>query len=459
MRTLATPLLFLCLAGCADKAPTTDSGPGATGGDGRDGASGDGADGTTDGDDGTMQEEANAWIEGTVRVQLFTEDSGGDVDFISWPSSYDGFPFGRVWVGARNANLNSNDLSDSGTTTVDAPTSAGDTYTMGVRVNGPTQMLVYGALDYWDNDIIHTTDPFGNHPQQVTVNPGETLSGVDFTILAPYTDLEGRSAADAAAEDQLDERSHCDDVTITGPFEVVQAGYPGGNGMAMLRTREGDGPFDWGEAVLTETEDGTGAAGTYSISTCADLGYVRLVGRWDNNRNQLYDPHDQYGAFSVQSGVDGNPIAIASVDLSGYRVEAPVESDDPINVVPFVQLSGTLSMPEGFDALPTGASVMVAATKYRLQGDIAVDDFDDNTYGFEVFEWPDITGTSSLNWSMVVPTDTLIYLWAYADENANGVVNESGEAVASGGEDDNGRMVTSADSTEPLNLILNYAGE
>lgn len=457
MRTMILTALALALAGCSDKAGSGDSGPGGGGSSGGGGGGGN-TDGTGDGGGGTAEQEANAWIEGSVRVQLFTEDSGGDVQFVSWPSEYDGFPFGRVWVGARPSDLNA-DLTQSGTTMVTSPSPDGDTYSMGVRISGETQMLVYGALDYWDNDIIHTTDPFGNHPQQITVRPGETLSGVDFTILAPYTDLGGRTAKEAAAADQLDERTYCDDVTITGQFEVVRDDFQGGNGMAMLRARDGEGPFDWGEAELVANDDGTGAAGGYSISTCADLGYVRLVGRWDNNQNQMYDPHDTYGAFSVQSGVDGNPVAIANVNLTDYRVEAPVETNDPVNVVPFVQLSGTLSMPEGFDTLPTGASVMVAATKYRLQGGIEVDDLDDNTYGYELFEWPDITGESSVSWSMVVPTDTLIYLWAYADEDANGTVNESGEAVASGGEDDNGRMETSSESTETLDLVLNYAAD
>ena len=121
--------------------------------------------------------------------------------------------------------------------------------------------------------------------------------------------------------------------------------------------------------------------------------------------------------------------------------------------MPFVQLSGSVGMLDGFDALPSGSTVIVTATKYRRNGSLELESFVEDSYGYQVFEWPDLTVRSSVNWSFVVPADTLVYLWAYADHDGNGLVNEVGEAVAAGGGDPNGRLQT-GESNSSHNLTL-----
>ena len=440
--------LGACSSGGGGDAAGDDGGPG-----GGSGGGGDGADGASDGADGTT-DETNTVITGTVRVQLYETDARGDISFIGWPSSYaDAFPFGPIFIAPVRADLPSTGLY-VGSGFVASPSPEGDPYTINMALDGPEDVIVYGALDYWDNRIIHTTDPTGNHPQQITIRPGDRVEGVDFTILAPYRDFNGRTAAQVGVEDQADERSYCTDLTLSGEFDLTAEFFEelGGNGMAMVYEREGPGPIDWAEATLTATPDG--ATGTYSVQTCADQGYVRLVGRWDHNQNGIYDPTDVYGAYAATPGVESNPVAIGTSSLSGYRIEAPLDEEiDGLNVVPFVRITGTIGMVDGFDSLPVGSQVVVAATKYRMEGSIEIDDFDDDAYAYEVFEWPDLTGQAQVGWSLVVPANTVIYLWGFADENGDGVVNQEGEAVVSGGDDDNGRL--NSDSVEgSRNLTL-----
>ena len=440
-------LAALCLAATIGACSSGGGGGDQAGEDGGSGSASDGADGAdgaSDGADGTG-EESNASITGTVRVQLYETDERGDISFIGWPSSYaDAFPFGPIFIAPVRADLPSTGLY-VGSGFVANPSPEGDTYTVNMNIDSTENVIIYGALDYWDNRIIHTTDPTGNHPQEITIRPGDRVEGVDFTILAPYRDFDGRTAAEVAVEDQADERSYCSDLTLSGEFDLTAEFFNelGGNGMAMIYEREGPGPIDWAEETLTATPGG--ATGTYTVQTCADQGYVRLVGRWDHNQNGIYDPTDVYGAYASTPGVESNPVAIGSSSLADYRIEAPLEEDiDGLDVVPFVRIAGTIGMVDGFDSLPAGSQVVVAATKYRMEGSIEIDDFDDGAYAYEVFEWPDLTGQAQVSWSLVVPANTVIYLWGFADENGDGVVNQEGEAVVSGGDDDNGRLNSSS---------------
>ena len=74
-------------------------------------------------------------------------------------------------------------------------------------------------------------------------------------------------------------------------------------------------------------------------------------------------------------------------------------------------------------------------------------------YDYDEFEWADLTGETIKDWRLAVPSNTIVYLWAYVDEDIDGIVNESGEAVASGGSDDAGSLaVTTINSDHTLEL-------
>jgi hypothetical protein len=63
------------------------------------------------------------------------------------------------------------------------------------------------------------------------------------------------------------------------------------------------------------------------------------------------------------------------------------------------------------------------------------------------FDWADLIGQSSLTYDMVVPANTVVVLWSYADEDVDGYVNETGDAVASGSSDSNDREIV---GTNPI---------
>jgi hypothetical protein len=123
-----------------------------------------------------------------------------------------------------------------------------------------------------------------------------------------------------------------------------------------------------------------------------------------------------------------------------------------------VSLSGAVNVDGGvFDDLPAGTTVYVAALKYRPTGGFDITT-SDSVYDMDEFAWPDLTGESSKDFSLTVPAGTTAYLWAYADIDVDGNVNESGEHVASGGSDDNGRVDTGTASVGSINLSLAVAG-
>ena len=98
----------------------------------------------------------------------------------------------------------------------------------------------------------------------------------------------------------------------------------------------------------------------------------------------------------------------------------------------------------------------MAALKYRPSTGVSVTSIEADAYDYETFEWADLTGNTSVAYDLVVPANTAVYLWAYADEDADGNVNESGEAVASGGTDDNGRQAVTTVSINQ-DFQLGYA--
>ena len=118
-----------------------------------------------------------------------------------------------------------------------------------------------------------------------------------------------------------------------------------------------------------------------------------------------------------------------------------------------------MSVEEGsFDDLESGTTVYVAALKYRPSNDIGTSSLGSLAYDHDVFEWPDLAGESTVDFRLGVPADTVVYLWAFADEDMDGVINESGERVSSGGSDGEGTYVTgSSDSQQHLPLA--YAEE
>ncbi|MEC8422979.1 MAG: hypothetical protein VX000_04330, partial [Myxococcota bacterium] len=223
--------------------------------------------------------------------------------------------------------------------------------------------------------------------------------------------------------------------------------------LAMLTTTAGAGPTDF--AWVEPTATATGGEGSYSLETCPGQGEMNLVGAYDSNGNGLIDPADTWGSYVSAPDTSGNPISIETSDLSGYEIQVPVgEGDTPLSVVPFVSLTGNVGVAGGtFDDLPSGTTVYVAALKYRPNGALSTASIESDAYDFEKVEWPDLTGTSSFSYNLGVPAGTVVYLWAYADQDVDGLVNETGEAIASSNTDAFGRVETgTTDQSADLDL-------
>jgi hypothetical protein len=94
--------------------------------------------------------------------------------------------------------------------------------------------------------------------------------------------------------------------------------------------------------------------------------------------------------------------------------------------------------------LPETTSIYVSALKYRPTSDVNVSDLVDG-YDYEAFN-PSEVQSDDLEYEMIVPANTVAYLWAYADVDNDGRINEAGEPVSSAGDDENGRVATGESS-------------
>ena len=101
----------------------------------------------------------------------------------------------------------------------------------------------------------------------------------------------------------------------------------------------------------------------------------------------------------------------------------------------------------------------MVALKYRPTTGISLATLYEQAYDIQEFEPKDFSGEAILEWSLAAPSNTIIYLWAYADSNTIETINESGEYIASGGEDDNGKLVTTSGVSEDNHMTLALAPE
>jgi hypothetical protein len=459
-RIVHTTLLALALAvapACSGDSgnKTTDSGGEGVGGGG--GENGGGENGGGSGDDGGPP----MVISGTLRVQLYRDGANGDAEFMTWEDSGYGetFPFGAYFVGAISERT---DIPGKyryiGTTAVFDNAPEGSEYTIEVDqeedISGTFRL--FAATDQWGDEIIHSSDPIGLHPEEFPLNPGAEVTGMDITVLVPWVDLGGVTAEEAAGETGGSARDCTDGITVSGPVDLTLGG-PSANGIVFFENMEKVGPLDWTWWEAEEDADGN-LRSSYELQTCANQGPMRLMGAHDSNYNGLIDPEDLLGTYAPSLDTNGNPVTIASDNLQDMRVQIPIfEVESGVSIVPFVSLSGNLGVGGGtFDDLPPGTEVVVAALKRRPQGAVPLETIEGQVYDIDRYEWPDVQGETSVPYDLTVPSNTLMYLWAFADTDGNGTINEAGEPIASGGLDDNGRVQTDTTS-QSEDLFLGFA--
>jgi len=425
-----------------DSAATDDSTP----------SSDAGADSGTPGDDTGNAGEVDGTLNGTVTVQLYTYDADGELKYISWSDAYDDtWRFGGIWVTAYEEGGGGHEIYH-GSDAILGPETGPNEYSIDVSLEEAKELRLYAQVDYWGDGILGSSEPTGIYPDAVLVQHGDSHDDLDITILAPYYDFDSGSGGNGGAW------CGTDPVTISGDV-LITAGYSGGMAVAMLLDENGAGPYHWD--YTTPVSNGSGATGPYAMTSCASYGNMNLVGAHDRDGDTLITPMDRWGAYITAPDVDGNPISIGTSDLEEMDIQVPLgDGESPFDIVPFVTISGTVTVGDGdFDALPTGSSVYVTALKYRPTGDIAVATLEDESYDIQSWTAAEIAGQTSLDYSLSAPANTIVYLWAYADEGSNGTVNENEERVASGGDNDAGKFPTGAGNSNNQGLELRVADD
>jgi hypothetical protein len=474
MRTSVIAICLLLASGCgSDKRYGDGDGESAGLGDGGsddDGGGSDEDDGDDDDDGADDEDDRGAAVRGRVWVELYTEDAAGDRLFLSWEDAMgEGatFPFGSIFVAAFDEVDEDKTYFDQDT--ILRPSVDGDYYSLDIDPTKTEHVNVYATLDIRGDGILGTGEPIGVYGDDIQIRRGTEADDVDIAILVNWGQwgpggsgwgwgggggsgsggMGGGGGGSGGGE-------VCPDVTLSGEVDITIP-YGGGNGMAMLLDLEGHGPYLYQPFVPIATPDG--AESEFGMMAPCHVGAYQLVGAYDSNGNSLIDPMDQWGAYAESPGVNGNPITIADLDLTGHDMEIPLDDgESSLSVVPFVRISGSLFPFDGgtLDAYGEVARIYVVAMKYRMTVDSSVASFED-AYDVETFLAEDVVGLESVDWELIVPANTRVYLWAFVDVDGDGLINEVDEPVASGGVESSGALPVGEDPHAGIPLGVRIA--
>jgi hypothetical protein len=393
-------------------------------------------------DTGSLEQHGvDGTVTGTLTLQLYTTDDEGDVELLDWVDTYGSYPFGQVFVTAYNSDdEGKEDYYGQDVVTPDAADGSCDDYAITLDEEDVDDFRIYASVDWYPvggDGILGTYEPSGIYADTVEVFDGDTVTGVDITIYMPYYDIWASGGG-------------CDVIYITGTAELGST-WEAGDVVQMLYDSSNAGPY-WPTRYTDITSYRGGGETPYTGYACQNYGSMRLLGAWDSNVNGLIDPSDLWGSYVSSADVDGNPIAIGTTDLAGYDIQIPFgEAPD---VVPFVALSGTVTLADGFESLTPGATVYVAALKSRHNEEFSTSEFG-SAYDSVVWTGSELTGYA-LDFAMVAPANTVTYLLAYVDEDGDGLVNEVGELVGSWDDSLVGRLSTGSSSQSDLEVELTH---
>jgi hypothetical protein len=381
----------------------------------------------------TATERGTGDVGGTVRVQLYQTDADGELEDLSWEDYGQSYPFGAIYVAAYTRDEETNAIDWLSEQVISSPSTAGDPWSLSVDLDDAESVYVYAALDWWPDGVIGNTEPSVTHGDTVALVEGGLVDGVDLVINAPLLPTGGGGAA----------------VTISGQVNI-EAEYGGGDAWLMLYDEYGRGPSYTTRVSPSEAEGG--ASGEYGLVVGAGYGTGRLLGAWDNDQNGLIEPTDRWGGYVV-ADESGNPITVADVDLTGMDVRIPFGLAPELT--PFVRLEGTITYEDDFSTLGASATVYVTALRTRPSGDFTVADLEAG-YDWASFTGAELSGTE-LSYLLLAPANATAYLWAYADVDGDGILNEAGEPVAS--YERTGRITTGTENQTELDMPLQVVTE
>ena len=404
-------------------------------------------------------------VRSKVMVELYTTDEVGVRSFMSWEDAVGiggEFPFGSIFVAAYLPGTDGREFYFD-QDTVTRPRVDGDFYRLEINPERASAVNIYASLDVRGDGIVGSEEPMGVHPNEIPVEAYGSFDSGNIVILVdwekwgpggwgwqdvggylpPGDDYIDYNEDGIITPDELPEGG-CERISVSGDINIT-TDYHGGNGMVMLLDENGEGPYQTTEFVPIPTSDG--ARSSYDLGMCENAGFMQIVAAYDLNGNGLVDPADKWGAYASAPGVDGNPVFVEDQWMTDIHIEIPLGDGAPaVSVVPFVQLSGQLVLP-GIEAIAellvegVDPAVYVAAMKYRPEGELNVEDFEES-YDYRVWGPEALGVTEGVEWDLVVPANTIVYLWAFVDADGDGMVNESDEPVASGGDDGVGTLPT-----------------
>jgi len=411
---------------------------------GQDDDAGNGSEETEDGDGPVLPPdedwEVEGVIKGTVTVELFGEDESGERYTIPWGSSgYEEWPFGSIFVASYEVGSDGQAGRYAGTRVISRPEIGATEYELPVRLNEDKDVYIYAAVDILGDGVIGTEDPRGVWPQSVFMTDGHTEEGIDLTVLAQ-------------AEDEV-VCENGESVNITGNAYVTMD-YWGGPIAVMLMDSDGNGPYHVTQAL--DVGAGEGATTSYNLEVCPDYGEMVLVAAWDANLNGLHDGGDVWGVYSATGDRNNNPITVGDRNMTNFPVWLPLGDRPGVDVVPFVTLQGTVRLESGepLSSLAAGSTVYVVALKYRPSGDLLVTDPAVN-FDIDTFTWSDLSSAGeTIDWNLLLPSDTIVYLWTFADTDGDGIVNGPGEPIGAFNAPEHGKTPTGQEGFGGIELIL-----
>jgi len=331
---------------------------------------------------------------------------------------------------------------------VTRPRTDGDYYRLKIDPAAAAEVNLFATLDVRSDGIVGSAEPIGIHPDTIQVEAYVENTDANLVILVDWDrwgpggwgwqDVGGYvPPRDTDGDGDIDEDDGgCDLVSVAGEVRITVP-YEGGNGMVMLLDKNGGGPYQMDE--FSPVPDGVGGTAEYNMGVCAWAGDMKIVAAYDSNGNGLIDPDDLWGAHVSEEGVDGNPVTIEDYRQPDIDVEIPIGGGgSAVTVVPFVRLSGTAyseNTPDfsGLEAEGSeGMGLYVVALSYPQTPDLSVDTFSE-AFDYQVWDSPALGDLESVEWDLVVPANTVVYLLAFVDADGDGLVNEAQEPVAFGG--------------------------
>lgn len=419
---------------------------GDAGGDGKPDDDGDDTDdvgedtaGDDTGEDSGDEPDGPATLSGTVRVALTWVDDAGDVIEYDWDEATGGsYVFGAVFVAVYTEDEQTGVQTYHDTYTIPAPALEGDPWELIVDAPEDAGALhLYAAADYWGDGILGSDEPIAVWPEALVLEPGEVRSDMELTIAAPWEPYWWAINHPGGS---------CDTLTLDGTADVVSDYASGGRCVALLYDTADLGPYYWGFFTPTDHGDGT-ADGPWSFASCVGYGDMKLLGACDSDLSGLIDPADAWGTV-VEGSDDDNPIQVEQDSLAGLVLSIPYEGVRA-NVTPFVTLSGTVVPAESFGTWPEGSTLYVAALQTPAGADISTTSLS-TAYDFATFSGDDLAG-ASVDYELIVPPSRTVYVWAFADTDGDGVLNEPGEPI---GNPSGGRVVVGRTSETELDIAL-----